>query len=131
MEKAEQDYREAAEDCADLSGPTARDGGSGKGTPSDRTARAAERLAELSARVDRARAWDEVFSRTVREHYPPGTPEHKVMCLHYQTGWKLAAIARAERVDRQTIVRRDEAFVHMAAFLAAEAGLTREEVSGE
>lgn len=125
VERARRLLDEATADAVSLSGPMARDGMPGRrGTPSDPTARAADRIGAAMERLEAAEKWAQVFERTAKD-FRQGTPEHRVMRLHYQMGCTLAAIARKERIDRQTVVRRKENFLYRAAWYAAEAGLTR------
>lgn len=122
--EAERLLAEALSDAVSLTGPLGHEGSSGSGTPSDPTARAADRVIRARERVAESEAWEAVFSRTERD-FPPGSDEHKAASLHYEAGWSLARIGTMMHYERQTVRRKRDAFVYRAAWYAAEAGLMR------
>lgn len=121
--EAERILAEAVSDAVSLHGPQPHDGGTAQGTPSDPTARGADRILRARERVAEAEAWERVFRRTEAD-FPPGTEEHKAASLHYEAGWTLAQIGSMMHYEKQTVRRKRDAFVYRAAWYAAEAGLT-------
>ena len=122
--EAEQLLAEALSDATSLHGPMARDASPGKGTPGDPTGRGADRILRAREKVAAIEAWEKVFQKTERD-FPPGTDQHKIASLHYESGMTMAELSAAMHYDRQTIRRKRDEFIYRAAWYAAEEGLTR------
>ena len=123
-QEAEKLIAEALSDAVSLTGPLARDSGSGKGPPGDPTGRGADKVLRAREKLAETEAWEAVFRKTEAD-FPPGSEQHKITALHYEAGLTLAEIAAAMHYDRQTIRRKRDEFVYRAAWYAAEGGLTK------
>ena len=123
-QEAETLIAEALSDAVSLTGPLARDSGSGKGPPGDPPGRGADKVLRAREKLAETEAWEAVFRKTETD-FPPGSEQHKITALHYEAGLTLAEIAAAMHYDRQTIRRKRDEFVYRAAWYAAEGGLTK------
>ena len=124
--KAEEAVTRARARATDISAPTGAGGGRG-GMPGSRTERGALAIVRAEKRLERARAWEKVF-RKMDEIYPEDTNEGYVASMIYGNGLSQAELARIGGCSRQTVKLRQDRYVIRAAFLAAQAGLIREEV---
>ena len=124
--EAERLLAEALSDAVSLSGPLAREGGSGSGLPGDPTGRAAEKVIRARERIERAEKWERVFDAAGRQ-YPPGSDHHKIITLHYEGGIGFGALAEMMHYERQSVMRKRDEYLTLCAFIAAEEGLTRKE----
>lgn len=119
---------EARSDAISLTGPLGHEGTPGKGTPGDPTGRAAEKVLRAREKLETEERWARVFERVnMMPETAPGTDAHKVISMLYGGGWTVEETARAMHYERQTIMRRRDEYLTMAAFVAAEEGLTRKE----
>ena len=126
--EAEKLLAEAMSDAVSLTGPLARAGMTGKGPPGDPTGRGAARVLQAREAIAEAEAWEKAMERAEKD-FPPGSEEHQIACLHYEAGWTLKEIGASMHYEKQTILRKRDAFVYRVAWYAAEAGLTRRDSS--
>ncbi len=125
--KAEEAVARAKARATDISAPSGTGGGGRGGMPGSRTERGALAVLRAEKKLERARAWENVF-RKIDEIYPADTNEGFVARMIYGNGLSQAELARIGRCSRQTVKLRQDRYVIRAAFLAAQAGLIREEV---
>lgn len=92
----------------------------------DRLSRKIAAVADARSRLEEARAWAGIFAR-MDEIYPKSTPEGRTADLVFGCGYKIAAVAQLDGVDRQTVNNRRAAWVNRCALMAARAGLISEE----
>lgn len=128
VEKAEEALARAVAKATDISAPSGETGGGQKGgIPGSRTERGAMIILRAEKRLEIAKKWENVF-RKIDEIYPPDSNEGYVAGMIYGNGMSQADLARYSRCSRQTVKLRQDRYVIRTAFLAAQAGLIREEV---
>lgn len=128
IEKAEEALARAVAKATDISAPSGEGGGGQKGgIPGSRTERGAMIILRAEKRLEIAKKWENVF-RKIDEIYPPDSNEGYVAGMIYGNGMSQADLARYSRCSRQTVKLRQDRYVIRTAFLAAQAGLIREEV---
>ena len=129
ISKAEEAVARARAKATDISAPSGDGSGAGKGGGSggSRTERGAMMIIRAEKRLEAARKWEAVF-RKVDEIYPADSNEGYVAGMIYGNGMSQADLARYSGCSRQTVKLRQDRYVIRAAFLAAAAGLIREEV---
>ena len=137
MDDALAKLAEAKSDAISLSGPLAHpDGGRGS-QRTDRTARAAEKVLEAEARVERLLRWRKVFDQ-VDADFPAGEIAGDILrrwlsdvrADGHDRGGPSATLRDIERIhgiSRSTVNLYKEAIIDRAAYYAAEAGLIGEE----
>ena len=129
LKKAEEAVRRARERATDTSAPAGNTGGGRGRNTSSRVERGALNVIRAEKRLEYVRRWEAVV-RKVDEVYPPDdSSEGFVASMIYGNGMSQADLARAGGCSRQTVKLRQDRYVIRAAFLAAQAGLIREEVS--
>lgn len=127
--KAEEAVARARERATDISAPTGSGAGSRGGRAGSRTERGALAVIRAEKKLEKARAWENVF-RKMDEIYPESSNEGYVASMIYGNGLSQAELARISGCSRQTVKLRQDRYVVRTAFLAAQAGLIREEVTG-
>lgn len=126
--RAEEALMRAREKATDISAPSGAVNGPKGGKPGSRTERGALAVVRAERRVATARKWMAVF-REMDRVYPPESNEGYVAGMIYGNGMSQAELARASGCSRQTVKLRQDRYVIRCAFLAAQAGLIREEVT--
>ena len=129
LQRAEEALARARARATDISAPTGAGGGSKGGMPGSRTERGALSVIRAEKQLERARAWENVWKKMDRI-YPDDTNEGYVAGMIYGNGLSQAELARISGCSRQTVKLRQDRYIIRAAFLAAQAGLIREEVMG-
>lgn len=129
IRKAEEAVARARAKATDISAPCGSSSGSRKGgKPDSRVERGVIAIARAERRLENAQKWEDVF-RKMDEIYPVDkTNEGYVASMIYGNGMSQADLARFSGCSRQTVKIRQDRYVIRAAFLAAQAGLIREEV---
>ena len=128
ISKAEEGVIRARQKATDISAPAGDGTGGGKGGSSgSRVERGAMMILRAEKRLEAARKWEAVF-RKVDEIYPADSNEGYVAGMIYGNGMSQADLARFTGCSRQTIKMRQDRYVIRCAFMAAQAGLIREEV---
>ena len=128
ISKAEEAVARARAKATDISAPSGEGAGSkGGGNSGSRVERGAMMIIRAEKRLEIARKWEAVF-RKVDEIYPADSNEGYVAGMIYGNGMSQADLARFSGCSRQTVKLRQDRYVIRAAFLAAQAGLIREEV---
>ena len=129
IRKAEEAVARARSRATDISMPSGAVGSGAKGgKPESRVERAVIAIARAERKLDKAQKWETVF-RKMDEIYPAkDTNEGYVASMIYGNGMSQADLARFSGCSRQTVKLRQDRYVIRAAFLAAQAGLIREEV---
>ena len=127
ISKAEEAVARARAKATDISAPSGEGTGKGGGSGGSRTERGVMMILRAEKRLEAARKWEAVF-RKVDESYPADSNEGYVAGMIYGNGMSQAELARYSRCSRQTVKLRQNRYVIRAAFLAAAAGLIREEV---
>ena len=128
ISKAEEAVARARAKATDISAPSGEGaGGKGGGNSGSRVERGAMMIIRAEKRLEIARKWEAVF-RKVDEIYPADSNEGYVAGMIYGNGMSQADLARFSGCSRQTVKLRQDRYVIRAAFLAAQAGLIREEV---
>ena len=129
ISKAEEAVARARAKATDISAPSGDGSGAGKGGGSggSRTERGAMMIIRAEKRLEAARKWEAVF-RKVDGIYPADSNEGYVAGMIYGNGMSQADLARYSGCSRQTVKLRQDRYVIRAAFLAAAAGLIRDEV---
>lgn len=131
LKKAEEAVRRARERATDTSAPAGNTGGGRGRNTSSRVERGALNVIRAEKRLEYVRRWEAVF-RKVDEVYPPDdSSEGFVASMIYGNGMSQADLARFTGCSRQTIRMRQERYIIMAAFLAAQDGLFREGVNND
>ena len=131
IRKAEEAVARARAKATDISAPRgSASGGSKGGKPESRVERGVIAIARAERRLEKIRRWENVF-RKMDEIFPPESNEGYVASMIYGNGMSQADLARVSGCSRQTIKMRQDRYVIRAAFLAAQAGLIREEVTEE
>lgn len=128
IRRAEEAVARAREKATGLSSPSGPRTGPKGGKPESRVERAALAVVRAEKRLEKAMKWEAVFRETDRI-YPEDTNEGYVASMIYGNGITQAELARISGCSRHTIKLRQDRYVIRAAFLAAQAGLIREEVS--
>ena len=129
LRRAEEALARARVRATDISAPTGA-GSSGKGgMPGSRTERGALSVIRAEKRLEMARAWEKIWKKMDRI-FPEDTNEGYVASMIYGNGLSQAELARISGCSRQTVKLRQDRYIIRAAFLAAQAGLIREEVMG-
>ena len=129
LQRAEEAVARARARATDISAPMGAGGGGRGGTPGNRTERGALAVIRAEKRLEKAMAWEAVWKQMDRI-YPQDTNEGYVASMIYGNGLSQAELARISGCSRQTVKLRQDRFIIRAAFLAAQAGLIREEVRG-
>ena len=128
LQKAEEALLRARAKATDVSAPSGGGIGPKGGRPGSRTERGAMSILRAEKRVETARKWENVF-RKMDEIYPEkDSNEGYVASMIYGNGMSQADLARFSGCSRQTVKLRQDRYVIRCAFLAAQAGLIREEV---
>ena len=128
ISKAEEAVTRARQKATDISAPSGDGTGAGRGgATGSRTERGAMMILRAEKRLEAARKWEAVF-RKVDEIFPADSNEGYVAGMIYGNGMSQADLARYSGCSRQTVKLRQDRYVIRAAFLAAAAGLIREEV---
>ena len=127
LQRAEAALARARENATDISAPSGTAGRQKGGKPGSRTERGALAVLRAEARLANVMKWEDVF-RKVDRIYPETSNEGYVASMIYGNGMSQADLARFSGCDRQTVRLRQDRYVIRAAFLAAQAGLIREEV---
>ena len=128
ISKAEEAVARARAKATDISAPSGDGTGKGGGSGGSRTERGVMMILRAEKRLEAARKWEAVF-RKMDEIYPVEyTNEGYVASMIYGNGMSQADLARFSGCSRQTVKLRQDRYVIRAAFLAAQAGLIREEV---
>lgn len=123
VRKAEEAVARARARATDISAPAGPGNGGGRGgMPGSRTERGALAVLRAEKRLERARAWENVFLQ-MDEIFPEDTNEGYVISMIYGNGLSQAELARISDCSRQTVKLRQDRYVIRAAFLAARAGL--------
>ena len=131
IRKAEEAVARARAKATDISAPSGSASGSSRGgTPESRVERGVIAIARAERRLEKVRKWEAVF-RKMDEIFPPESNEGYVAGMIYGNGMSQADLARFSGCSRQTIRIRQDRYVVRAAFLAAQAGLIREEVMAD
>jgi DNA-directed RNA polymerase specialized sigma24 family protein len=129
IRKAEEAVARARARATDISAPVGSGIGGRGGMPGSRTERGAMAVVRAEKKLEKALAWETVFRKT-DEIYPEDTNEGYVASMIYGNGLSQAELARISGCSRQTVKLRQDRYIIRAAFLAAQAGLIREEVTG-
>lgn len=129
LRRAEEAVARAKARATDISAPAGAGGGGKGGTPGSRTERGALAILRAEKRLERVMAWEKVWKQ-MDKIYPEDTNEGYVTSMIYGNGLSQAELARISGCSRQTVKLRQERYIIRAAFLAAQAGLIREEVIG-
>ena len=128
IRKAEEAVARARVRATDISAPSGNVSGSKGGTPGSRVERGAMNVIRAEKRLENARKWEAVFLK-MDEIFPvEDSNEGFVASMIYGNGMSQADLARFTGCSRQTIKMRQDRYVIRCAFLAAQAGLIREEV---
>ena len=128
IRKAEEAVARARARATDISAPGGAAGNGPKGgKPESRVERGVIAIARAEKRLEKALKWESVFRR-MDEIYPEDSNEGYVAGMIYGNGMSQAELARLSGCSRQTVKLRQDRYVIRAAFLAAAAGLIREEV---
>jgi len=131
IRKAEEAVARARAKATDISAPSGSASGSSRGgKPESRVERGVIAIARAERRLEKVRKWETVF-RKMDEIFPPESNEGYVAGMIYGNGMSQADLARFSGCSRQTIKIRQDRYVVRAAFLAAQAGLIREEVMAD
>ena len=127
IRKAEDAVAKARAKATDISAPSGTVSGKG-GIPGSRVERGAMNVIRAEKRLENARRWEAVF-RKMDEIFPADdSNEGFVASMIYGNGMSQADLARFSGCSRQTVKLRQDRYVIRCAFLAAQAGLIREEV---
>lgn len=127
VRKAEEAVAKARAKATDISAPSGTIGGKG-GAPGSRVERGALNVIRAEKKLDSALKWEAVF-RKMDEIFPAeDSNEGFVASMIYGNGMSQADLARFSGCSRQTVKLRQDRYVVRCAFLAAQAGLIREEV---
>lgn len=126
VRKAEEAVARARARATDISAPLGSSGGRSGGTPGSRTERGALAVLRAERRLENALAWEKVFQK-MDEIFPEDTSEGYVAGMIYGNGLSQAELARISGCSRQTVKLRQDRYIVRAAFLAAQAGLIRED----
>ena len=131
IQKAEEALLRARSRATDVSAPTGGGIAPKGGMPGSRTERGALAIIRAEKRLGTAMKWEAVF-RKMDEIFPPDSSnEGFVASMIYGNGMSQADLARFSGCSRQTVKLRQDRYVIRAAFLAAQAGLIREEVRND
>ena len=129
--RAEEALRRAQARATDVSAPSGGGIGPKGGRPGSRTERGAISILRAEKRLTLAQKWESVF-RKMDEIFPAkDTNEGYVASMIYGNGMSQADLARFSGCSRQTVKLRQDRYVIRCAFLAAQAGLIREEVMND
>lgn len=126
--KAEEALTRAREKASDISAPSGSAAGRKGGKPGSRTERGALAVIRAEKRLETVMKWEDVFRRA-DDTYPEDSNEGFVIGMIYGNGMSQAELARMSGCSRQTVRIRQDRYIVLAAFLAAQAGLIREEVT--
>ena len=128
ISKAEEAVARARAKATDISAPSG-DGtaGRGGGRGGSRVERGALAVVRAEKRLENAMKWAAVF-RKLDDIFPADSNEGYVAGMIYGNGMSQADLARYSKCSRQTVKLRQDRYVVRATFLAAQAGLIREEV---
>ena len=130
IQKAEEAVARARARATDTSAPSGNAPGSKSGPPGSRVERGALNVIRAEKRLENAIKWEDVF-RKMDEIFPAeDSNEGFVASMIYGNGMSQADLARFSGCSRQTVKMRQDRYVIRCAFLAAQAGLIREEVEG-
>jgi len=128
IRKAEEAVAKARARATDISAPSGGGIGPKGGLPGSRVERGAMNVIRAEKRLENARKWIAVFQK-MDEIFPvEDSNEGFVASMIYGNGMSQADLARFTGCSRQTIRVRQDRYVIRCAFLAAQAGLIREEV---
>ena len=128
-QKAEEALARARAKAVNISAPSGPGSSGGKGSKSgSRTERGALAVVRAEKRLETVRRWEAVF-RKMDQIFPEDTNEGFVIGMIYGNGMTQAELARMCECSRQTVKMRQDRYVIRAAFLAAQMGLIREEVT--
>ena len=128
IRKAEEAVARARAKATDISAPSGNIPGGKGGHAGSRVERGALIVVRAEKRLENALKWSAVF-RKMDEIYPAeDSSEGFVASMIYGNGMSQADLARFTGCSRQTIKMRQDRYVIRCAFLAAQAGLIREEV---
>ena len=127
--KAEEALRRAEARATDVSAPTGGRIGPKGGKPGSRTERGALTILRAEKKLEKAQKWEAVFRKMDGIYPPDDTNEGYVASMIYGNGMSQADLARFSGCSRQTVKLRQDRYVIRCAFLAAQAGLIREEVT--
>lgn len=130
IRKAEEAVARARAKATCISSPAGDGSGGGRGSaPGSRTERGVIAIIRAEKRLEKAQAWEKIF-RKMDRIFPDDTNEGYVASMIYGNGLSQAELARISGCSRQTVKLRQDRYVIRCAFLAAQAGLIREEVKG-
>ena len=129
IRKAEEAVAKARARATDISAPTGGTGGGKGGTPGSRVERGALNILRAERRLDTAMKWETVFRKMDALYPAKTTNEGYVASMIYGNGMSQADLARFSGCSRQTVKLRQDRYIIRCAFLAAQAGLIREEVT--
>jgi DNA-directed RNA polymerase specialized sigma24 family protein len=129
LRRAEEALARARARATDISAPAGAGGGGKGGMPGSRTERGALAVIRAEKRMEKALAWERIWKQMDRI-FPTDTNEGYVAGMIYGNGLSQAELARISGCSRQTVKLRQDRYIIRAAFLAAQAGLIREEVMG-
>jgi hypothetical protein len=128
IRRAEEAVARARARATDTSAPSGNVTGGRGGLPGSRVERGALNVIRAEKRLENALKWEAVF-RKMDEIFPvEDSNEGFVASMLYGNGMSQADLARFTGCSRQTIRMRQDRYVIRCAFLAAQAGLIREEV---
>lgn len=128
IRRAEEAVARARAKATDTSAHSGNVTGGRGGLPGSRVERGALNVIRAEKRLENALKWEAVF-RKMDEIFPvEDSNEGFVASMLYGNGMSQADLARFTGCSRQTIRMRQDRYVIRCAFLAAQAGLIREEV---
>ena len=126
IRKAEEAVIRAREKATDTSAPIEGNGGGKSHNAGSRVERGALNVTRAEKRLEKVMKWEKVFKQ-MDKIYPAETNEGYVVSMIYGNGMSQAELARASGCDRQTVRMRQDRYIIRCAFMAAQAGLIRED----
>ena len=128
IRRAEEAIAQARAKATDISAPSGSGSRGNGGHAGSRTERGAIAVVRAEKRFAKALAWETVFRQMDRIYPEKESNEGFVASMIYGNGMSQADLARFCGCSRQTVRLRQDRYVIRCAFLAAQAGLIREEV---
>ena len=128
IRKAQEAVARARAKATDISAPSGISGGGKGGLPGSRVERGAMNIVRAEKRLENLLKWEEIFLAMDRIYPAEDSNEGFVASMIYGNGMSQADLARFTGCSRQTIKMRQDRYVIRCAFMAAQAGLIREEV---